>query len=451
MGVGLLKVVLLGLMKIRQPDKERDMSLKLSRRGSAIAMSLVVSILCFVSVGLSQGQTFNSGSTGSDGALNLTTPGTIIFDPKSFNPPLDPAGDNVYNFTTINIASGVTVKLTSKTLSGPVYWLAQGPVTINGVIDLNGDNGHPDSNLTAVRVPAAGGAGGFSGGVGGTLVAGNSNLPAPQSGNGPGGGLAPTAPGAAHGGNGAFTGSQFLIPLIGGSGGAGGSDGSSAAFGGGGSGGGGAILIASSVSITYGGIIRANGGGPGSLNSGSMGGAGSGGAIRLIAPTISDISPGDTSCAPFGHPQGLLQATGSAGTVSNNGIIRLEAFDLTNVNIADCVRATVVTSTPLNVAPPATAPSLLKVTNINGIPINANPFSFPDVIINSSGPVTVNVQAQYIPVGIVPKIIVTSETGSDQTVNCSPLAGTLQQSTCSASITFPTGGSRGFVKATWTQ
>jgi hypothetical protein len=107
------------------------------------------------------------------------------------------------------------------------------------------------------------------------------------------------------------------------------------------------------------------------------------------------------------------------------------------------------------VIPPTAPPSALKVTSlvVGGvtIPINANPFSFPDATINSSVPVIVNVQAQFIPVGTVPGIIVISETGADQTVNCSPLVGTLQQSTCSSSITFPTGGSRGLVKATWTQ
>jgi len=64
------------------------------------------------------------------------------------------------------------------------------------------------------------------------------------------------------------------------------------------------------------------------------------------------------------------------------------------------------------------------------------PFSFPDATLNASGPVTVNVQAQFIPVGTVPKVIVMSEIGPDQAVNCSPLAGTLQQSTCSASSHF---------------
>jgi hypothetical protein len=406
-------------------------------------------------VGLCQSQTFKSGSNGSDGALNLTTPGKITFDPKSFKPPLNPAGDNIYNFTTINIAAGVTVTLTSKNLSGPIYWLAQGAVTINGKLDLSGENGPDDSNITSLRVPAAGGAGGYSGGLGGAFLAGNPSLPTPTSGNGPGGGQAGTA-GSESGVDGAFTGSQYLIPLIGGSGGGGGANANVATgpvFGGGGGGGGGAILIASSVSITYGGSIITNGGARGSNQQRFQGGGGSGGAIRLIAPVISDNVAGDSACRPFGSLHGSLQARGPANAVSNNGIIRLEAFDLTNVDIADCVQGgpTVITSTPLNVALPATPPSALKVTSINGMPINANPFKFPDAVINSSGPVTVNVQAQYIPLGIVPKIIVTSESGPTQTVNCSALQGTFQQSTCSASITFLTGGSRGFVKATWTQ
>lgn len=437
------------------------MSLKLSLRGSAIAALSLISILCSADVGLGQGQTYNSGSNGSDGALNLTTPGTIIFDPKSFNPPLNPAGDNVYNFTTINIAGGVTVKLTSKVLSGPVYWLAQGAVTINGTIDLNGEDGHPNSNLTGVRVPASGGAGGYSGGVGGALISGQPNLPAPQPGNGPGGGLAPTTPGQnSAGGNATYTGSQFLIPLIGGSGGAGGNDSGdgNGYFGGGGSGGGGAILIASSVSITYGGVIRANGGTPGTGGSNYGGGAGSGGAIRLVAPVISDANPnanGDGRCYT-GVYHGALQATGSASEAPGaNGVIRLEAFDLSQVTFG-CVGSgtagtAVLASLPFNASVPVTGPSLLKVTSINGIAINANPFSFPDAVINSGGPVTVNVQAQFIPVGVVPKIIVTSEFGTTQTIDCSALQGTLQQSACSGSITFLTGASRGFVKATWTQ
>lgn len=420
------------------------------RRTSAVALPFLVLLIC--SVRGSYGQSFNSGSNGSDGALDLTTPGTITFDPAVLG--LNPAIPNVFNFTTINVASGVVVRFTSKNLSGPIYWLAQGAVTINGTLDLSGENGAPASTVTSSRVPAAGGAGGYNGGVGG--VSANSSLPA-QAGNGPGGGAGGSAPNTstnATGGNGLFTGSQYLIPLIGGSGGGGGSNAFTAPqqfFGGGGGGGGGAILIASSVSITYGGTIRAVGGVAGSGATAS-GGTGSGGAIRLIAPTISNNARGDGSCSLNGALYGSVQAASS-----QNGVIRLEAFNIDASAIgANCASPTPLTSTPFNVVHPVTAPSLLNVTSLvvgaTTIPINANPFSFPDATINASGPVTVNVQAQYIPVGTVPKIIVMSETGPDQTVNCSaPLSGTLQQSTCSAPITFPTGGSRGFVKATWTQ
>ncbi len=88
---------------------------------------------------------FDSGSDGSDGALDLTglaSGGGIVFDPAGFDPPLDTDGDNVYHFTTINIPMGVTVKMSGPVLNmRPVYWLASGEVTIDGVIDLDGEDG----------------------------------------------------------------------------------------------------------------------------------------------------------------------------------------------------------------------------------------------------------------------------------------------------------------------
>src|SRR5438034_1048832 len=77
-------------------------------------------------------QTISSGSTGADGALNLTTPGAIVFDPTALG--LDADADNVFHFTTINIGAGVTVKLTSARLKGrSVIWLASGAVQISGI------------------------------------------------------------------------------------------------------------------------------------------------------------------------------------------------------------------------------------------------------------------------------------------------------------------------------
>lgn len=51
---------------------------------------------------------FSSGSTGTDGALNLTTAGTVVLDPTTFS---NQCTGNVCNFTRINIASGVTASL----------------------------------------------------------------------------------------------------------------------------------------------------------------------------------------------------------------------------------------------------------------------------------------------------------------------------------------------------
>jgi len=169
-------------------------------------------------------------------------------------------------------------------------------------------------------------------------------------------------------------------------------------------------------------------------------------------------------------PTGISKLPGfSQQSPGVNGVIRIEAFDYSHVgglnfncvgsprildNIGDAYDSAgtaVLVSSPFSPTPPSGGPSILKVTTINGVPVNANPFSFPDAVINSTSPVTVNVQANNIPVGVIPQIIVTSEVGATQAFACSALQGTLQQSTCSASVTFATGGSRGFVKATWTQ
>jgi hypothetical protein len=210
-------------------------------------------------------QSFDSGSNGSNGVLQLIVPGTIIFDPSAFSPTLDPAGGNIYHFASIFIAKGVTVKLSAKLFASPIFWLSHGPVRIDGTIDLNGDDG--DS-----RAPSLAGAGGYPGGAAGR-------------------------PGYRPEG---FTPNAFLVPLVGGFGGKGGETQS-------GGGGGGALLIASSTSITLSGAITANGG-----NS-FDGTGGDGGAIRLIAPLI-DGSTGLLS-AKGGHPNGI------------DGRVRFEAFD----------------------------------------------------------------------------------------------------------------------------
>jgi hypothetical protein len=224
-------------------------------------MKSLVILLAVVSTAYTQ--SFKSGSTGADGVLALTTPGTIIFNPRAFNPPLNPSGDNVYHFTSIYIAKDVTVRLLSKNLSSPVFWLAQGPVDIEGTVDLTGGEG--------ASIPSIAGAGGYAGGA------------ARKSGYSPG----------------TFRSNVFLVPLVGGSGGDGGETQ-------GGGAGGGALLIASSSSIAIDGTITANGG------RSSDGVGGNGGAIRLVSPVIE--GSGQLS-AKAGQPGGA------------DGFIRFEALD----------------------------------------------------------------------------------------------------------------------------
>jgi hypothetical protein len=202
--------------------------------------------------------------TGADGALDLTTPGIVVFNPRLFNPPLNPSEDNIFQFTTVHIGSGVTVTFSSRNLNGPVFWLAQGPVQIDGTLDLSGDDGGASPSLA--------GAGGFPGGT-------------PQNpGYGPVG----------------FKLNAFLIPLVGGSGGKGGETQ-------GGGAGGGALLIASKTSITINGKIFANGG------SSSDGSGGNGGALRFVGALI-DGSGGAIS-VKGGQPMGA------------DGAVRFESAD----------------------------------------------------------------------------------------------------------------------------
>ena len=103
-------------------------------------------------------QVFTSGSDGSDGALNITAPGVTYLDPVAMK--INPKGDNIFNFTTINIARGSVLKISEVKIHGPVYFLAQGDVTINGAIDSRGDNSPGPTVTEAEQIPAFSGSGG---------------------------------------------------------------------------------------------------------------------------------------------------------------------------------------------------------------------------------------------------------------------------------------------------
>lgn len=237
---------------------------------------------------------------------------------------------------------------------------------------------------------------------------------------------------------------SFLVPLIGGSGGGGGT-GSSIFVNGnevGGGGGGGAILIASSQNISLVGTITARGGAGGWSHPGGTPGAGGGGSSGGIRIVANDIQ---------GTGKVLAEDTRNGfGTGNAPGRIRLEAF--TN-QFTGTINPTPTFGTPYNTFIPATPPPTLRAVTVDGNPVAAQPtgsFEFPDVSVNEAQAVSVEIAARNIPLGTIIKLNVLSESGPDQVIDSTPLAGALANSTATASVVLPPGLSRGFLRAMWT-
>ncbi|WP_126455871.1 hypothetical protein [Sulfuriflexus mobilis] len=418
--------------------------------------SLVMTVL--VSSGMNTAFAFTSGSTGSDGAFSPTVNTQLQLPP-----------DGIFNFTTVNIPSGVTVTFQKNTTNTPVTILASGDVTIAGTLDLSGTaaanvGAAGDGNIGDDGLPGLGGPGGFDGGRGG--IAG-SNAPG-SSGIGPGGagparGLDGTTPcggaGGSYGSSGGLRttsrfstcgptrggtailastyGSGSLLPLIGGSGGSGGFPGS-AFGGGGGGGGGGAILIAASGTVNIAGTIRANGGNGASIGgggSGGAGGAGSGGAIRIIATSIT----GNGAVTAAGAAQGISVINGASnGGPGGSGRIRFEADNYTR---------TAATTPAFSFAAPqevfiAGLPAL-RITTVAGVAAPATPTGNADITLpqTTANPVTVEFATSGVPVGNTVTLSVTPASGSNTSVVSTALTGTVDNATANVSVTLPSGPS----------
>lgn len=372
----------------------------------AILSALVISL---IQPGFTQAQTFNSGSTGAAGAFSPAASVVLEMPP-----------DGVFNFTTINVPSGVLVTFNKNSANTPVTFLASGDVTIAGVISVNGTNGQ--TRVGAISPPGGiGGPGGFNGGEGaitGTTVITGSG------GKGPGGGSPGAQQAPTHGTYGASTSFVSLMPLFGGSGGGGGS--ATSTNGGGGGGGGGAILIASSETITLSGSITANGGTGGIGGGNGNGGAGSGGAIRLVAKTITGTGS-------------LTVGGGSAGR------IRLEAYSLSFTGTGSTTASVVNAPGPISAA---SNPSLLgglptlTFSSIGGMSPPSNPTgstATPDLQLaaGTTNPVPVSLAAANTPVGTAFAVRVIPSSGLPSTIATNPSTGTFSNSTASGNVTFP--------------
>ena len=403
---------------------------------------------------------FSSGSTGADGAFSPTQDTTLALPPSG-----------IFNFTTVSIPSGVRVRFQNSGTNTPVTILATGDVVIEGVVDVRGgDADHMRAALGSfLQQGGLGGPGGYSGGRGGDVGAQPGATGQGPGGGGGGGGMCPGsaqsdpvggggggfASAGEHsrclrsyagvkGGGGAAYGSSIMLPLVGGSGGGGGAGAYKATGipGAGGGGGGGALLIASSGAVRVTGSILAQGGSGGGYGGttnclgwiagshGGIGGGGSGGIVRILAQSYQgggtiNVAGGLQGC-PIGDnwknggngSQGFVSVeTPRAGTLSLNGL-----------------------------------PSL-AVTQIGGQVVPPNPTGSGDIALplTQANPVQIDVAARYIPPGTAIKVVLTpSYSGDVVSVNATPLAGTLENSTASASINIPYGASTILVQASYT-
>lgn len=334
---------------------------------------------------------FDSGSDGSDGAftpseaetvIELALADTGVWDDVNIgngNGVYDPdLWAVVFQYSTVTIPAGVTVRFENHPSGAPVVWLASGDVTIQSTVDVSPTGGTNDG----YEIP---GPGGFAGGLG------------PNPGFGPAGGIS--------GGYASAYGNPSILPLIGGSGG------SEKA-------GAGAILIASSTNILFldGAQIRAVGGLVGFSNQGG------GGGIRLIANSISG--------------PGVLTAIGGGVGGGGDGRIRLEAFDLNGFTGSSNPLFTV--SGPGPVFPPSDAPTL-RATFINNEPVPADPIAgpwSPDVLVDSQL-VTIHIEAMNIPVDTQVEVQLRPGVGGPLIVTSPPLKGSFAFSTTDVLVLLP--------------
>lgn len=408
---------------------------------------------------------FESGSTGTDNAFNPTVNTTLDLPPSG-----------IFNFTSVNIPTGVTVTFRKNTTNTPVTILASGNVTIAGTINVSGSNSTHvgaagDGNLGDDGIPGKGGPGGYDGGAGGKVPNGRAG-----NGLGPGGGgggnyvssWGPTeGGGAGYAGNGGIGhgwyngyrenygntgtagtsyGSSVLLPLVGGSGGGGGGAGGSFR-GAGGGGGGGAIVIAASGTVSITGAIYARGGISG-LSAGSgygaVGGGGSGGAIRIVATAISGNGTIDAYRGYAGYRNGswdngsYTQYDWESYGAGSSGRIRLEAETFTRTAVSNPAHVFGAPG-PVFVAGLPT----LRIASVAGVSSPAEPTGNADITLPSTtaNPVTVVFQTTGVPVGNTVKLTVKPANGAPVSVISPALTGATENATASIDVNLAPGPS----------
>jgi hypothetical protein len=273
---------------------------------------------------------------GGDGAFDTSTYARWDLDSNPSTVTLDTS--RIYEFTTFNLNTGTTL-LASGT--APLRLRVQSTVTINGTIDVSGDDGSFVSGSAAAGGSAH--AGGAAGAAGGSPFVGAADAGTSADGA-VGGGAGGTSGNPANGGGGAgygtagVTGSggtaagatysdEYITGLLLGGSGGGGGGGQNVGntFGASGGGGGGVVFIQAGGKISIGstGAILADGGNGGEgAGGGGNGGAGSGGAIVLVSGSTIE-NAGTLEAIGGTGPNGTTGAGSGQGSV---GRIRYVSF-----------------------------------------------------------------------------------------------------------------------------
>lgn len=392
--------------------------------------SLLLFLLLAVSLGASPAAaTIDAQSDGSDGALNVTDsdltidlrqavtgswnqPGTGlgVYDPTKWAV--------VFKYSSINIASGRTVKFINHPSNAPVVWLVQGIATIAGTVNLSGEGG-TEQNRESVPGP-----GGFPGGRG--TSAGS---PA-TAGHGPGGGGIGRGAGYATVGNNVMTGlldgglvygNASILPLLGGSGGGGSANGGGA--------GGGAILMVVGQRCAFTGLLSTTGGATSYAGNSMYSGSGSGGAIRIVADTLT--GGGSLNARP-----------GNMGT--GVGRVRLEANVLgTYFSISsdpDYSPQNPLGAEGAVIWPPAPEPAV-RIATVNGQAVTADPRMSPealmggDLVVSATTEIPVTLAATNVPTNATVTVRVVLGAGDAYTVPASFQSGDANNSIWTATLT----------------
>ena len=314
----------------------------------------------------------------------------------------------VFKYSSVVIASNVTVTFRNHESHAPVVWLVNGDVVINGAVSLDGAS--PITTDPGYRSPTEPGPGGFRGGAYGPEGMG--------WGMGPGGGHHGDPRLYNCGGTGgaylSSYGSPQIVPLIGGSG--------APALSGNGGAAGGAILIAASKLVVINGQISANGSWtPGGYCIPGYNVHASSGAVRIIADSIL--------------------GTGSISAVYD-GRTRMEANSLS----ADLQLTPITVAVPPGATPiiwPHESAADVRILSVDSQRAPPDPraglSTATDINISLSSSAEILLETKRFPTNGIVAVRISPKYSAGNVINASFISGDFSRATWRATATFLNG------------